>query len=220
MTDSAYRKDLEKNLIATIRKAQSSVQSNPKLQKMAEKIRSLYQDDQENVLNALGAASSSQSASTQKAPPASRIPELLYLLNETASLRSASRDQRLRKPQSLFPSLLKNLKLESAVRGPTRSPVRRRNPFSPSRRHPPAQLIQQLEEIEFSIQEAQTLLSALQKEEDAVCRRMGKYANVVDRLKAERLLRELPGSIAQMRSQKQILEEQIQEMINPQSEQQ
>ncbi|MGC9326617.1 MAG: hypothetical protein ACP5I1_03200 [Candidatus Hinthialibacter sp.] len=219
MTDSIHRKDLEKNLIATIRQAQASVQSNPKLQGMAEKIRSLYQNDQENVLNALCAASSTPTESEKKTPPASRIPQLLFLLHETASLRTAPHSNWRPKTQSLFPSLTKNVKLEPVDLEHTSFSTRRRNPFSPPRRHPPAHLIQQLEEIEFSIHESQTLLTALLLEEDAVRRRTGKYAHVVERLKAERLLRELPGSISQMQNQKQLLEEQIKEMTDPQSEQ-
>ncbi len=217
MSPSSHRKELEDILEAKILQAQPAVQSNPDIQKMVTQLRSLYQDNQEDFMFALGAGPPPAQAKqkpqnvVQAKVPQSRIPELLFLLNAVTSGESVSLPPSFKNQPGGMPSPLVNstLQIEKLPGGNTAN--RRNRPVSPARRQSRMKELEEIETIDAAIQEAEDILIMIKKDEEAIKQKTGKYAIAVERLKAERILREIPGSIERLIYQKRLLEEQIKE---------
>ncbi|MFB3785527.1 MAG: hypothetical protein ACE15F_04070 [bacterium] len=73
----------------------------------------------------------------------------------------------------------------------------------------------EIENLEKQIQQAKEILIHMKSEEKAVARRQGIYANPTERLKAERLLREMPSLITQWSQRKALLEQYLAELNHP-----
>lgn len=216
MADSSRRKTIEDILQSTIRKAQEDIQSDPSLQEMVDRLRTLYQEDREDFLFALGAAPPSAKKKKHPPVPPSRIPQLLFLLNAITSRGSISLPPSFRNRTSILPASLKNTQLD-VVSTPSNSSVSQSVPISPARRPSQIQELQEIEKLDAQIEETQKQFVQIKKEESAILERKGKYAIAVERLKAERLLRELPSRISQLIHKKKLLEERIQS-ITPKSD--
>ncbi len=216
MADSFRRKNIEDILQSTIQKAQENIQSDPSLKKMVDRLRDLYQEDREDFLFALGAAPPPTGKKKRPPVPPSRIPQLLFLLNAITSRGTVSLPPSFRNRVGILPASLKNTQLE-VVSTPKSTSVSKSVPVSPARRPSQIQELQEIEKLDVRIEEVQKQFEQIKKEESAILERKGKYAIAVERLKAERLLRELPGRISQLVHKKKLLVERIQSNT-PQSE--
>lgn len=209
MDDSSRRKNIEKILQSTIRQAQASVQSDPQLKKMVEQLRNLYQEDREDFLFALGAAPPPSASKKPIKVPPSRIPQLLYILNAVTSRGAISVPPPFRKQPGGLPASLQNATLEVIPLPEDGILPRHTRPPSPARRPSQLKELEEIGRLDSQIDEAQRLFEEIKKEESAIRQRKGKYAIAIERLKAERLLRELPGTIARLVHKKRLLEEQV-----------
>ncbi len=217
------RKELEDILQSTILQAQPAVQSDPEIKKMVTQLRSLYQDNQEEFMFALGAGP--PPAQTQPTPvnvdqskivdqskvPQSRIPELLFLLNAVTSGESVSLPPSFKNQPGGMPSPLENSTLQIKQNPDVNTANEPSRPISPARRQSKLKELQEIATIDAAIHEAEEKLIIIKKDEAAIKQRSGKYAISVERLKAERILREIPGSIERLILKKRMLEEQIKE---------
>ena len=209
MADSQQRKTIEEALQATIQNAQASVQSDPKMQAMVDQLRSLYREDREDFMFALGAAPPPPSSSPKRPPvPPSRIPQLLFLLNAVTTKGPVSAPPSFRNKSGVLPSSLNASTIE--VVQPDAPEIENNVPTSPARRPSRIKELQEIDKLEAQIQKAQHELETIKLEETAIRERRGKYAVAIERLKAERLLRELPGTINNLTQKKKYLEDQIQ----------
>jgi hypothetical protein len=217
------RKELEDILEAKILQAQPAVQSNPDTQKMVKQLRSLYQDNQEEFLFALGAGpppaqtqpkppnESQSKIADQSKVPQSRIPELLFLLNAVTSGESVSLPPSFKNQPGGMPSPLENSTLQIKQNPGGNIANQPIKPISPARRQSRIKELQEIETLDTAIHQAEEMLSLIKKDEEAIKQKKGKYAIAVERLKAERILREIPGSIEHLIFKKRLLEEQIEE---------
>lgn len=206
MTDSSHRKNIESILQSSICKAQSSVESNPEIKKMVEQLRNLYADDREDFLFSVGAAPPPPKFQKRlQTPPPSRIPQLLYILNAVTSKGPVTLPPSFRNRQGILPSSLQNAALE--VPGRNEEIPRRHVPPSPTRRPPQPQDFEEIKHLDSQLDEARCLFAEIKKQESAIQQRKGKYGIPMERLKAERLLRELPATITQLEYKKRQIEE-------------
>lgn len=110
-------------------------------------------------------------------------------------------------PSSRIPRLLLLLNMLSSKR---RVPISSPN-FRKGSRSERDFCKKEIEFLERQIQQAQEILAHMKSEATAVARRQGIYANPVERLKAERLLREIPSLIHQWSTRKSLLEQYLAE---------
>ncbi len=178
-----------------LKKAEKNYMKDPKIKKMVKQLRNLYMNDKDDFLFALGMAPPPAQKTTKKkpTPPPSRIPQLLMILDAVAkspSTFSSMMDRSDNTPPSLLAPFPPADKKEYTIPEPP--------PFKPSE----GDIRAQVKEVDKEMNESKDLFWSIKKEEKQLRARQGKYAVSVERLRAERLLRELPGKITQLAKKK------------------
>jgi hypothetical protein len=178
MPDNKRRDHLEQLLKAQLQKAEENVSNDPEMKNMVTKLREIYLHDKSDFLSALSPAPSPK---TNKKPfqlPFSKIPQLLMMI-----------DQIGKKSPHLIPiAPPPGLKNPSAKKTASPSPLDTPKMTS-------LQIMRQIEKITVEINKANEVYAALKQEEPSIKARQGKYSIPHERLKGERLLRELPTRI-------------------------
>jgi len=182
--DPMNRKRSEALLSLHLRKAEEETLRDPEIRKMVDQLRQMYHDDQEGIFTAFAVTAQEDRPSTKKdqpTPPPSKIPQLLLMLSELS-------DRTPEPPSAPHP------------RDPQPIPTKGGVPTAPPR---PASKLKAPEddrqrELMQRIEETKKELASIKKEEHLVRAKKGKYGLPAERLKAERMLRELPGQITHM----------------------
>ncbi|MEW6238670.1 MAG: hypothetical protein AB1656_25070 [Candidatus Omnitrophota bacterium] len=202
------RSQLEAKLKAMLDKAEKIALNDPKLKNMVEQLRNIYLTDRQGFMFAMGLSGPEPAQTKPRVrplPPPSRIPQLIMMMDALASGRMHLEPSSAINPPSLlspFPPPVK----KPAKAGPL-----------PQTAPPPLsieEIRRQLLEVEKELSQTTDVFWALKKEEKNIRARKGKYIAAVERLKAERLLRELPGAITQLSERKITLLETCKEMEN------
>ncbi|RJP26380.1 MAG: hypothetical protein C4527_15525 [Candidatus Omnitrophota bacterium] len=207
MIDSNRRKNLEADLEKAIRLAEKETFTNPQLQAMVRRLRDLYLTDKDEFLFMMQASPPPQvHAQKRRQPklPPSKIPQLLAMLDALVT----------NKPLPVLPSI-KNLGegmpsplILSLPRADELKPVSKPviSVYSPA---PPISEAnrKEIESLEVEIRKVKAVYELVKKDEENIRNKKGKYGIAFERLKAERLLRELPEQIRHMIHKKRMLEE-------------
>ncbi|MFH1740869.1 MAG: hypothetical protein ABIH23_17820 [bacterium] len=185
--DPQSRKMAEALLNLHIRKAEKETLRDPKIREMVERLRKMYHEDQEGIFTAFAitAQSDGQTSRPRGTPPPSKIPDLLLVLSELAE-RSAE-GEAPKTPKPLEPLLERERIL-----------LERASQQAYPQQTPRVQEDERQRELKRIIEQAKKDLALLKKKEHLVKARKGNYGITAERLKAERLLRELPAEISQM----------------------
>ncbi len=200
MNQENSRKELEQKLKREIRYAEETAFRDPKLKDMVESLRKLYLNNKHDFLATLGIASTPAPQPTSRkrpVPPPSRIPQLLMILDSVTK-----KPQNLTQNPQNTPSLLNPVPLDVMTESMP-SDNYRANQFQLSAE----ERQKELEKIQNKIDSTKALFWKIKQDEKAIRSRKGKYSIATERLKAERLLRELPGKITQLIKYKMEIEE-------------
>lgn len=209
MSKFLNRKILEEKLVSAIKRGERLAFEDPEVKKKIEGFRQMYEEDDGTMLKALGMPAPSPQSSPEPAAtqlPQSKIPELIYILDQIGKTKpqpKKSSKPPLPKKPGIDPAQLK-----SSVQGT-------RRPFLPKADEDdlPNQSLSQsarrsiIHDIETEIEQTRSILTRVKQDESAIRNHDGVYAATSTRLKAERLLRELPSKIAYLNAKKQELEQ-------------
>ncbi|MBI1387703.1 MAG: hypothetical protein GC154_04580 [bacterium] len=213
MNNHIRRKILEEKLLSAIKRGENQAFKDPEVKKMIQQFRMMYQEDDGGMLSALGMPvdgppppNASNDGSPQEIPnlPESKIPQLIFLLDQIGKSQSSSNTK---------PKVKDLLKKPPAPLSPS-SVQGSRKPFLPKADEDLPDLANEatlagLKAVEEEIEQTRMILARVREDEDAIHERQGTYAVTSTRLKAERLLRELPGKIAYLMNKKIELETQL-----------
>ena len=204
MADSKRRKDLEAELDSTIRKVENSSVIDPKKKELIQKIRNLYHDGKEDFMTVMGVSQPSPETNKKNVPP-SKIPQLLLLLDELSSSNPIpNTTSMLRDEEGIPPSLILDETDNSSSEKTIQSPV----PSSQSSRANLSESAKKvIDDLETKIYQLKVIYNHLKREEEQIRNRNGKYAIAVERLKAERILREAPEQIRYLTQKVKLLQE-------------
>lgn len=194
--DTQRRRLSEAVLNSHLRKAEEETLRDPEVRQMVERLRKMYLEDQEGIFTAF-AVTTQEGGPVQPSrvpPPSSKIPDLLLMLSELAE-RAPARNVPI-PPKPPKPLLRREPELPETTSPKTRAAPVSRAPEDDRQR-----------ELIREIEEAKKTLALIKKEERLIRARRGKYGIPGERLKAERLLRELPGQIVHMEHTLQLLRE-------------
>jgi len=209
MSSGDSRSQLEARLKAFLSKAETIALSDPKLKNMVEQLRNIYLTDRQGFMFAMGLSGPEPATKKPKVrplPPPSRIPQLIMMMDALASGKMNLEPSSAINPPSLlapFPPSVKKPAVNDAL--PSKA---EKIPLTK------VEIQQQLEDTEIELSQATDDFWKLKKEEKNIRTRKGKYTAAVERLKAERLLRELPGVITQLSERKISLIETFKETEN------
>jgi hypothetical protein len=179
-----------------LRKAEEEVLYQPEVRQLVEHVRKMYREDPEGIFTAFAVTTQEKDtgASHRVSAPPSRIPRLLSVLLELAQRSAARKVSVADEPSPPLPGR------EARFPGtPSQKPS-----AQPAVRAPEDQ---RERELMREIEQAKKALALVKKDETLIRTRRGKYSVPGERLRAERLLRELPGQIAQMERTLQLLRE-------------
>lgn len=219
MVDPDRRKQLEESLRDAIQQGEEIAFRDPEVKDMIESLRRMYEDDKGVLFSALGlgAPAKRPDPSQRVKLPNSRIPELIHLLDTVAKRQSAKAKGRFIPP---YRSPTTTPSPKSAAHPSQKSPSSLPRHSSPSvdapvtasnteKRSNPGEYTgrRAIQLIEEEIRQAQAMLELITRDRDAIRMRKGSYAIPMNRLKAERLLRELPSKIVYLEEKKGLLEE-------------
>lgn len=206
MSNSLERKRKEYRLAALLRSTEEKTLSNPKLKAMADQLRNSYQSDQAGFLNMMGMGGAPPKKQERIKLPESKIPQLLMILDSLAtkkplSLPPTKRDLNMENTPALLATYDK--KDDNAIINmspPTKNNVRRIVPANSVNNS-------LLKEVDDEILNAKAIYNSVKRDEGIVKSRKGKYALAVERLKAERVLREYPEKISHLEHKRKMIEE-------------
>lgn len=208
MNTPEKREQLEMELEKAIREGEAEAFRDPEVKSMIESLRTMYTSDKGSLFSALGlsAPQPSNPDIERVSLPDSKIPDLIFMLDRLAK-------------QSGRPEWKKALEANRS-----RKPVRpgaihpSRKPSLPSHTENPVEVLdvdgvsgtqnspltgeKAIRVIEEQIRQHESMLELIQRDADKIRRREGTYAIPMNRLKAERLLREIPGKISMLREKK------------------
>ena len=204
MPNSGRRKQLETDLDSWLRKAETDAYADPQIKAMIQQIRQLYLVNKDDFMFMLGMAAPPAPKQPRRLPE-SKIPQLLSVLDQLGKLQPFPRPP------------LRNVPLRASRERPSNSLPQGGVSSSPDTAITPVATIpatrnvqdreKQLAAIDAEILAAKVLFEKVKQEEDLIRSRKGKYGIAVERLKAERLLRELPQKIAELAYQRRMVEE-------------
>jgi hypothetical protein len=206
MSNHLERKQKEYRLAALLRATEEKTLSNPKLKAMADQLRNSYQMDQAGFMKMLGMGVAPPKKQERVKLPQSKIPKLLMILDSLAtkkplSLPPTKRDLNI----DNTPALLATYDRKTGNEIINMSPPKKNN----LRRIVPANSINNsmLKDVDEEILNAKALYNSVKRDEGIVKSRKGKYALAVERLKAERVLREYPEMISHLEHKRKMIEE-------------
>lgn len=206
MSNSLERKRKEYRLAALLRSTEEKTLSNPKLKAMADQLRNSYQSDQAGFMNMMGMGGPPPKKQERIKLPESKIPQLIMILDSLAtkkplSLPPTQRDLNMENTPALLATYDK--KDDNAIINmspPTKDNVRRIVPAN-------AVNNSLLQDVDDEIRNAKAIFNSVKRDEGIVKSRKGKYALAVERLKAERVLREYPEKISHLEHKRKMIEE-------------
>ena len=169
------RSQLENRLRLLIRKAEEQLLSDPDTQKMMTRLRNYYLQDKEGFLDCFSQAPPATKIKRIELP-SSNIPQLLYFLDK---LKKA--------PSKELPD--SKISKDLPCPNTTKSIFH----FEDSQRQ--VQHKNQIDQITAEINKLKELYKELKKVEPAIHQGKGTFVNPTERLKYQRLLREIPGKI-------------------------
>lgn len=185
MKQSKRRNFLEVTLQQAIRQAESKAFKDPQVKTMMMKLRKLYQEDSGDFMVALGLSGPPPTQKNHSALPQSRIPHLIFLLDSLAK-RSIPLPPR-KQDGILPPPISENFAVPF-------SPIK--NPNNPGNDEVALRERRTIiRRIELEMVSLESTYKDIKADEPMILQRRGKYSVPAERLKAERLLRELPGKI-------------------------
>ncbi len=202
-----HRKRLEADLESAIRGAEKETLHDPQLKSMVQQLRNLYRSDKDEFLFMLEASpppnQKANTAKRQNLPP-SKIPQLIAMLDALAT----------NKPLPVLPSIDKSKNgmpppLVTSLPHPSEfQPAQKAKDFSVPKPKPIPEASQiEIEKINVEIRKLRALYDLIKKDEDLIKKRKKKYAIPFERLKAERLLRELPEQIRHLIHKRKMYED-------------
>ncbi len=204
MTNSLERKQKEYRLAALLRTTEKNTLSNPKLKAMADQLRNSYQMDQAGFLKMLGLGGPPDEKPQRVKLPESKIPQLLMILDSLATKKPLSLPPSHRELNlDSTPALLSRLENNDDTGIINMSP-----PIKDNLRqiHPRSNINNEmLKEVDEEIQKAKAVYNSVKRDEGQVRGKQGKYALAVERLKAERILREYPEMISHLEHKRQMI---------------
>lgn len=204
MSKFIRRKILEDKLQSAIKRGEQIACKNPEVKKMIDGFRQMYQDDDGGMLSALGMPDpstlpSSGDPGSIPRPPESRIPQLIFMLDQLVKKQEANKPQK-KGGYTPRPKTVRVVPSSSSVEGT-------RKPFLPSKEKDDFLTEIQskstdLRALDSEIAQSKEILDRVRQDEKAIQNQQGTYSNTANRLKAERLLRELPGKIIYLQEKK------------------
>lgn len=208
MSNHLERKQKEYRLAALLRATEAKTLSNPKLKAMADQLRNSYQSDQAGFMNLLGMGGAPAKTPQRVKLPESKIPQLIMILDSLATKKPLSlppTQKELNRDNT--PSLLATLDKRNDDAVINMSPPKKDN----VRRILPSTMINNslLTEVDEEIHKAKAIFNSVKRDEGIIKSRKGKYAYAVERLKAERVLREYPEMISHLEHKRKMIEEGI-----------
>lgn len=231
MEESKERKRLELDLQQAIKQGEEIAFQDPEVKEMVSSLRNMFENDEAGMLSALGFGSPPPQSKYKRIElPPSKIPQLILMLNEISKKKASINRpgaqiknllQKSREPQrpSRQPSSSSsNSGFHSRARNRDRDMIDQLDleskkdeyyattPDSPTPEPASAPNQLSIRQIEREIHQAQEMLDVISRDREAIRQRQGTYAIPGNRLKAERLLRELPGRIAYLQQKKQEIE--------------
>lgn len=206
MSKFIRRKILEDKLQSAIKRGEHIACQDPEVKKMIEGFRQMYQEDDGGMLSALGMPVPNATPTQEsdpgpiQHPPESRIPQLIFMLDQLAKKQEAAAKPFKKSGYSPKPKKLNLVPSPSSVQNS-------RKPFLPSKETDEflteiQSKTTNLKAIDSEIAQSKEILSRVQQDENAIRNQEGTYSNTANRLKAERLLRELPGKIIYLQEKK------------------
>lgn len=204
MPDLKRRQYLEATLNKAISIAEKQAFKDPKTKKLIQDLRTMYMEGSEEFMFALGLGSAPPSK-PRPALPESRIPHLLMVLDALAQGHGLSLPTR-RSRSNLDPQpIVSTLALPKAPMIPKKVLKPQLPPMQSNERKEIN--LKEIMRLEAEIQLLTQQYRILKQEEEAIRLRRGKYGIPIERIKAERLLRELPEKIAEIAHKKKLVEE-------------
>ncbi|MDP8245956.1 MAG: hypothetical protein P9L94_17875 [Candidatus Hinthialibacter antarcticus] len=204
MSKFVRRKILEDKLQSAIKRGEHIACQDPEVKKMIEGFRQMYQEDDGGMLSALGmpgpsALPPSGEPSPIQRPPESRIPQLIFMLDQLVKKQEASKPLK-KSGYTPRPKTVNVVPSTSSVQGS-------RKPFLPSKEKDDFLTEFQtkssdLKALDSEIAQSKEILNRVRQDEQAIHNQQGTYSNTANRIKAERLLRELPGKIIYLQEKK------------------
>ncbi len=222
MNNSDHREKLEADLKKQIRSAEKEAINDPKLKSMIKQLRDIYHSDKDSFLFMLGVAPPPSSTNSQNKPkniPTSKIPQLLLMLDALATkkplpvlpAKKPGLDGMPNPILSTLPHPAEN-EVDYEIHSPLDEAHQEIRPPDIDSNSPPdmdsnsEENQKEIEELEVEIRKARALYDLIKKDEMVIRQRKGKYGVPIERLKAERLLRELPEQIRHMIHKKRLLQ--------------
>lgn len=208
MSKFVRRKILEDKLQSAIKRGEQVACKDPEVKKMIEGFRQMYQEDDGGILSALGMPDPSQMPPSGdpgpiQRPPESRIPQLIFMLDQLVKKKEEAKPLKKSgyKPK---PRNIQVVPSPSSVEGS-------RKPFLPSKDD--GDFLTEIQSkssditaIDSEIAQSKEILNRVREDETAIKNHEGTYSDSSNRLKAERLLRELPGKIIYLQDKKREIE--------------